>query len=89
MKAPTKQEQNSKWPVLVEDQAKQWWINQNVGHTRIMSRKEKCKQCHHDCHCKEELHSDEYGLCACEECKCKKEFSNKDFWKVMSSRFNK
>jgi len=54
-----------------------------------MSHKEKCKQCHHDCHCKEELHSDEYGLCTCDECKCKKEFSNKDFWKVMSSRFNK
>jgi len=49
----------------------------------------KCKQCFHDCHCKEELHSDEYGLCTCDECKCKKKFSNKDFWKVMSSRFNK
>ena len=54
-----------------------------------MPDKEKCKQCFHECHCNEELHSDEYGLCTCEECKCKKKFSNKDFWKIMSSRFNK
>ena len=30
----------------------------------------KCKKCHHKCHCSGELHSDEYGLCACEGCKC-------------------
>jgi|TARA_R100001594_G_C3897827_1_gene230061 flavoprotein len=30
----------------------------------------KCKKCHHKCHCKDEFHSDEYGLCACEGCKC-------------------
>jgi len=31
----------------------------------------KCKKCHHDCHCDGDLHSDEYGLCACEKCECK------------------
>jgi|TARA_X000001382_G_C3117423_1_gene162030 hypothetical protein len=31
----------------------------------------ECKKCHHDCHCDGELHADEYGLCACEDCECK------------------
>ena len=29
-----------------------------------------CKDCHHRCHCDEELHADEYGVCTCERCKC-------------------
>tara|TARA_R100000008_G_scaffold45344_1_gene26584 strand:+ start:191 stop:376 length:186 start_codon:yes stop_codon:yes gene_type:complete len=33
----------------------------------------KCNNCHHDCHCSGELHADEYGVCACENCECKKE----------------
>ncbi len=36
----------------------------------------KCEKCHHDCHCKEELHSDAYGLCACKKCECKTEDKN-------------
>ena len=60
-----------------------------LGVGNLVQKSPKCKQCHHDCHCKEELHSDEYGLCTCDDCKCKKEFTNEDFWKVMSSRFNK
>ena len=37
-----------------------------------MSKKKSCKECFHPCHCGEEkdLHSDEYGVCTCEECKC-------------------
>ena len=31
----------------------------------------KCEKCHHDCHCKEELHADIYGTCTCENCECK------------------
>ncbi len=26
-------------------------------------------ECNHECHCDEDLHADEYGLCTCEECK--------------------
>ena len=33
-------------------------------------KSKKCKKCHHKCHCLGELHSDEYGLCACDNCKC-------------------
>ena len=31
----------------------------------------KCKKCHHDCHCDGDLHADEYGTFACENCECK------------------
>jgi len=31
----------------------------------------KCKNCNCDCHCDNELHSDVYGVCACENCKCR------------------
>ena len=33
----------------------------------------KCKKCYHDCHCSEELHADEYGICVC-DCKCKRTY---------------
>ena len=33
----------------------------------------KCKNCYHDCHCDGDLHSDEYGICVCEDCHCEKE----------------
>jgi len=29
-----------------------------------------CKNCHHECHCDDGLHADEYGICVCEVCKC-------------------
>ena len=31
----------------------------------------KCKKCYHNCHCDGDLHADEYGICMCENCKCK------------------
>ena len=34
----------------------------------------KCKKCYHDCHCSEELHADEYGICVCDNCKCKRTY---------------
>ena len=32
----------------------------------------KCKNCHCDCHCTEELHGHHYDgdLCTCDNCKC-------------------
>ena len=35
----------------------------------------KCKNCHHDCHCSEDLHADEYGTCACGNCACKRTYT--------------
>jgi len=36
-----------------------------------------CNKCYHPCHCGEEseIHSEEYGVCTCDECECKQ---NKD-----------
>lgn len=42
-----------------------------------MAKVDKCTNCHHDCHCKEELHADEYGLCTCEYCNCKTKADDK------------
>jgi len=29
-----------------------------------------CKICNHECHCENDLHTDEYGVCTCDNCKC-------------------
>ena len=42
-----------------------------------MAKVDKCTNCHHDCHCEEELHADEYGVCTCEYCNCKTKADNK------------
>ena len=31
----------------------------------------KCKNCNCDCHCDGDLHSDVYGVCTCDNCKCR------------------
>ena len=30
----------------------------------------KCKNCYCDCHCSLQEHSDDNGVCACQDCKC-------------------
>ena len=32
----------------------------------ILTDGRKCANCHHDCHCDDGLHADEYGICTCE-----------------------
>ncbi len=40
----------------------------------------KCKKCYHDCHCDGDLHADEYGICTCDDCKCKRTYTKeKDY----------
>jgi len=34
-------------------------------------KKKKCKNCHCNCHCSGDLHADKYGVCTCDNCKCK------------------
>ena len=43
-------------------------INEDTGST--ITEDVVCSNCHHDCHCDGDLHSDEYGICTCEDCKC-------------------
>ncbi len=41
-----------------------------------------CKTCFHPCHCGEDndLHADEYGVCTCERCTCKRTYTKeKDY----------
>ena len=35
----------------------------------ILTEVAECDECHHECHCDQYFHADEYGLCTCEECK--------------------
>ena len=32
---------------------------------------DKCKECNCNCHCNIKEHSDLYGVCACDNCKCR------------------
>ena len=36
-----------------------------------------CGTCFHPCHCDGDLHADEYGLCTCDECKCKRTYKKR------------
>ena len=29
-----------------------------------------CENCYHECHCRGDLHADEYGVCVCDNCEC-------------------
>jgi len=31
----------------------------------------KCKNCNCNCHCDGDLHADVYGVCTCDNCKCR------------------
>jgi len=48
------------------------------GNQYSMTTIKECKNCFCKCHCDEELHTDEYGVCTCEGCKCE------DFFKISS-----
>jgi len=40
----------------------------------LYEKKEKmrrCKNCNCDCHCDGDLHTDVYGVCTCDNCKCR------------------
>ena len=34
----------------------------------------KCQNCKHDCHCQNNLHKDDVGVCKCSDCKCKRTY---------------
>ena len=48
----------------------------------------KCKNCNCDCHCDGDLHSDVYGVCTCENCKCREVKDEVPDWKVQTSEWN-
>ena len=42
----------------------------------------KCDICHHDCHCDDGLHADEYGICTCEKCKHTMDYENEEKYNI-------
>ena len=34
----------------------------------LLTKVAECDRCHHECHCDDDLHADEYGICTCERC---------------------
>jgi len=45
----------------------------------ILTRVAECNDCHHECHCDDGLHADEYGICTCEKCECKSSSDDKTY----------
>jgi len=47
-----------------------------VGFLVGKKKMSKCKKCHCDCHCKEELHSHHFDgdVCTCDDCTCKRTY---------------
>ena len=37
----------------------------------------KCQNCKHDCHCQNNSHKDDVGVCKCSDCKCKRVYKYK------------
>ena len=42
----------------------------------------KCDICHHDCHCNDGLHADEYGICTCEKCEHYEEYEKEEKYNI-------
>ena len=42
----------------------------------------ECDKCHHECHCDEDLHADEYGICTCEKCKHTMDYENEEKYNI-------
>ena len=40
----------------------------------ILTKVAECDNCHHECHCDDGLHADEYGICTCDECKHEEDY---------------
>ena len=34
----------------------------------------KCQNCKHGCHCQNNSHKDDVGVCKCSDCKCKRTY---------------
>ena len=42
----------------------------------------KCDICHHDCHCDDGLHADEYGICTCDDCKHEEDYEKEEKYNI-------
>ena len=64
------------WQVLLWNWGEKKWLNglricgKNTQSGCLKNMNKNCSKCNHECHCSEELHADEYGVCTCENCEC-------------------
>ena len=42
----------------------------------------ECKSCHHECHCDDGLHADEYGICTCDICKHEVNYESEEKYNI-------
>ena len=42
----------------------------------------ECDNCHHECHCDDGLHADEYGICTCDDCKHEEDYESEEKYNI-------
>ena len=42
----------------------------------------ECDKCHHECHCDDGLHADEYGICTCDICKHEVDYESEEKYNI-------
>jgi len=48
----------------------------------ILTKVAECTSCHHECHCDDGLHADEYGICTCEKCKHTENYEDEEEYNI-------
>ena len=48
----------------------------------ILTKVAECNDCHHECHCDDDLHADEYGICTCEKCNHEEDYEKEEKYNI-------
>ena len=48
----------------------------------VLTQVAKCSSCHHECHCDDGLHADEYGICTCEKCNHREDYEDEEEYNI-------
>jgi len=50
--------------------------------TLLLTQVAECTSCHHECHCDDGLHADEYGICTCDVCKHTENYEDEEEYNI-------
>ena len=50
--------------------------------TLLLTKVAECTNCHHECHCDDGLHADEYGICTCDVCKHTENYEDEEEYNI-------
>ena len=50
--------------------------------TLLLTQVAECTNCHHECHCDDGLHADEYGICTCDVCKHTESYEDEEEYNI-------